>query len=101
MRPTWSLLFRDSNNSFNETYAKERMDVDEVKIGIRNGGLLEPIVSKLIVNAIRKKLGCEVGIEINGLTVAMENGKTTVGVDLDATIENQEFIKLLKTAGLE
>lgn len=58
------------------------------------------IISKLLQKIIKKKLDCEMKLELNDLQVAIMEGKTRVHLDLTADLSKEELLKLLKKAGL-
>lgn len=61
---------------------------------------LRGIISKIAMVAIRKKLGCEVKVQVNGVEAKVVGGKTRVHLDLDAEMEKEELLRLLKKVGL-
>lgn len=58
------------------------------------------IVSKFLRKVIRKKTGYEVDIQLNDVTTTIQNGKTHLHVDIDAELDKDELIKILKNIGL-
>lgn len=58
------------------------------------------IVSKILRKVIRKKTGYEVDIQLNDVTTTIQNGKTHLHVDIDAELDKDELIKILKNVGL-
>ena len=58
------------------------------------------IVSKILRKVIRKKTGYEVEIQLNDVTTTIQNGKTHLHVDIDAELDKDELIKILKNVGL-
>lgn len=62
-------------------------------------GFLRGVISKIATVAIRKKLGCEVKIQVNGVEATVVDGKTHVHLDLDAEMEKEELLRLLKKVG--
>lgn len=58
------------------------------------------IVSKLIKTLLKKKAGYDVNIQLNDFTATIIDGKAHVHVNVDAKLEKNELIKILKNVGL-
>lgn len=71
--------------------------MDEMKIGSK---FTTSIVSKLVAMVIRKKLGYDVELKLNEVTATVVDGKTHVHLDVDAELEKDELVKILKNIGL-
>jgi len=71
--------------------------MDEMKIG---SIFMRTVISKIARKLIKKKFGYDLDIQINGLAVTVNNGKSHVHLDVDAELEKDELIKILKTIGL-
>lgn len=68
--------------------------MDEMKI---KSTFITGIISKLIRKVVKKKVGCDVNIHINELTAdTNDNGKTHIHLDIDAEMDKEELMKLLK-----
>lgn len=67
--------------------------MDEVKIVYKftNG-----IISKMINMVLRRKLGYEINIRLNQITVTIIEGKIHVHLDADAELEKEELMTILK-----
>lgn len=63
-------------------------------------GFTKGIVSKLLRMVIRKKLDCDVELQLHDLRIAIQDGKARLHVDLDAELEKEELMKLLKKIGV-
>ena len=63
--------------------------------------LVRGIVSKLISREVSKKLECKVGIQVNAVYIKIADGQAHAHIDLDGDIGKEEFLKLIRTAGLE
>lgn len=74
--------------------------MDELKLNFTTK-IMNGILSKIIMMAIRKKIGSNVDITMNNLKIIANNGKTQVHIDLDAEISNDDLIKLITNFGLE
>lgn len=71
--------------------------MDEMKIGSK---FTASIISKLVAMVIRKKLGYDVGLKLNEVNATVIDGKTHVHLDIDAELEKDELMKILKSIGL-
>lgn len=58
------------------------------------------IISKALKMVVRKKSGYNVDIQVNEITTTINDGKTHLHVDVDAELEKDELIKILKSIGL-
>lgn len=63
-------------------------------------GFTRGIISKLVRVLLRKKLGYDIDIQLNKIDVTIVDGKPHVHLDLDAELEKEELLKLLKKVGL-
>lgn len=59
------------------------------------------IISKIIKRQLRKKLGCDISIQLNEMRVSVIDGKALVHLDATAQIEKDELVKALKSIGLD
>lgn len=58
------------------------------------------IISKALKMVVHKKIGYNVDIQVNEITTTINDGKTHLHVDVDAELERDELIKILKSIGL-
>lgn len=58
------------------------------------------IISKLIKTLLKKKVGYDVDIQLNDFAATIIDGKAHVHVNVDAELEKDELIKILKNVGL-
>lgn len=58
------------------------------------------IISKALKMAVHKKTGYNVDIQLNEITTTINDGKTHLHLDVDAELEKDELIKILKSIGL-
>lgn len=58
------------------------------------------IVSKLIRRVLKKKTGYDVDIHLNEFRANSKDGKTYIHLDIDANLEKDELVKILKSVGL-
>lgn len=54
------------------------------------------MISKLVKVVLRKKLGYNVDIHLNEIKTTITDGKTHVHLDVDAELEKEELMKILK-----
>lgn len=76
------------------------MEMDELKLNL-SSKFMRGLITKLISKTVYKKLGYKVDIELNAIQVEVINGKAHVHVDVDAEINNEELIKIVKSIGLD
>lgn len=58
------------------------------------------IISKAVKMVVHKKTGYDVDIQLNEVTTTITDGKTHLHLDIDANLEREELIKILKSIGL-
>ena len=58
------------------------------------------IISKALKMVVHKKTGYNVDIQLNEITTTINDGKTHLHLDVDAELERDELIKILKSIGL-
>ena len=58
------------------------------------------IISKALKMVVHKKTGYNVDIQLNEITTTINDGKTHLHLDVDAELEKDELIKILKSIGL-
>lgn len=71
--------------------------MDEMKIVSK---FTRGIISKAIKMIVHKKTGYDINIQLNNVTTVIIDGKTRLHVDLDAEVDKEELIKILKNIGL-
>lgn len=74
--------------------------MDEMKLRLSTK-FMRNIVSKLIALAIRKKYGYEVNIQLSGLDVSFVDGEAEIEVNAVVKLDKKEFMKIIKSAGLD
>ena len=74
--------------------------MDELKLKLSTK-FMRGIVAKLLSKLLYSKFGYEIGIQINAIEIKTENGKVRLHADVDAEISNDEFVKIVKSIGLE
>lgn len=58
------------------------------------------VISKLLKMTLHKKLGYNIDIQLNEVNATVADGKTHVHLDVDAELDKDELIKILKGIGL-
>ena len=71
--------------------------MDEMKIVSK---FTTNMISKLVKMVLRKRLGYDIDIQLNGIKTTITDGKTHVHLDVDAELEKEELVKILKKIGL-
>ena len=59
------------------------------------------IISKAIKMLIRKKTGYNVDIQLNEAITTISDGKTHLHLDIDAELDKNDLINILKSIGLK
>ena len=68
-----------------------------MKIGSK---FITNIISKLASALINKKFGYDIKLNLNEVNATIADGKTHVHLDIDADLEKDELVKILKNIGL-
>ena len=63
-------------------------------------GFMRGAVSKIVRLILRKKTGYDVDIQFNDIKITVNEGKSHVHLDLDAELEKEELMKILKKIGI-
>lgn len=71
--------------------------MDEMKIASK---FTTNMISKLVKMVLRKKLGYNIDIQLNEIKTTITDGKTHVHLDIDAELEKEELMNILKNIGL-
>ena len=71
--------------------------MDEMKIVSK---FTTNMISNLVKMVLRKKLGYDIDIQLNEIKTTITDGKTHVHLDVDAELEKDELVKILKKIGL-
>ena len=69
--------------------------MDEMKLKVSTI-FMRNFVAKLITNAIYKKLGYKVDIQLHKLSIEIVDGKAQLRTDIEASTDNEELMNLLK-----
>ena len=74
--------------------------MDELKLKLSTR-FMRGMVAKLVSKAIHKKTGYEFDIQFNEIDIKTEEGKIHLHVNVDAEVSNDEFVKIVKSIGLD
>lgn len=74
------------------------MDVLKLKLSTK---FMRDMVAKLIAKALQKKLGYNIDILLNEIEVKNENGKIHIHANVDAEVDNDEFVEIVKSIGMD
>lgn len=74
--------------------------MDEMKLRLTTK-FMRGIFSKLLAKMIYKKTGYKVDIQINDLDINVIDGETKISTNVEAKIDSKEFMKIIKSAGLD
>lgn len=73
--------------------------MDELKMSLSTK-FMRGIVTKIISKAILKKTGYNIDIQLNEIKLETIDGKVCLHADVDAKIDNEDFINIIKSKGL-
>lgn len=73
--------------------------MDELKL-ILSTKFMRSIVTKIIAKAIFKKTGYDVNVQLNELKVETIDGKVRIHMDVDADVNKEDFVAIVKSSGL-
>lgn len=74
--------------------------MDELKLKLSTK-FMRGIIANLVSKAIAKKVGYNIDILLNEIEVKNEGGKIHLHINADAEIENSEFVRMIKSIGLD
>ncbi len=74
------------------------MDVLKLKLSTK---FMRNMVANLISKALFKKMGYKIDILLNEIEVKNEDGKVYLHINADAEVDNGEFVKILKSIGMD
>lgn len=63
--------------------------------------LMRTMLAKLVKMALRKKFGYNVDIQLNEMEATVIDGKAHVHLNVDAELNKDELMKILKTIGMD
>lgn len=68
--------------------------MDELKLKLSTN-VMRSILAKIVTKTVAKKLGYDIDILINEIQVETTGGKISLHLNVDAEMDNNEFIKIL------
>lgn len=74
--------------------------MDEMLFKLRTK-FMRKVISKSLSNAIQSKFGYKIDIQFKDLEATFNDGEITINADLGVKMDKQEFIRILKTKGLD
>lgn len=73
--------------------------MDELKLILKTG-FAKRIIARIINKVIKQKIGYDVIVDLNEITVKVVDGKARLHVDLDAEMHGDDLIALAKSKDL-
>lgn len=70
--------------------------MDEMKLKLTSN-LMRGFVSKIISKLVFKQFGYHTDIHLNDIQVKIIDGKASIHLDIDGEMENDDFVKLIKS----
>lgn len=70
--------------------------MDEMKI---QSAFTKNLIAKFVKSVLKKKLSCEIDLQLNGLTATITDGTAHVHLDVDAELKKEELLRILKKVG--
>ena len=74
--------------------------MDEMKLKVYTK-FMRNIVSKLVSRSIYKKYGYKIDICIKELDASIIDGETNVNANVEIKLNSKEFMKIIKTIGMD
>lgn len=74
--------------------------MDELKLKLSTK-FMRGFIANLAAKAILKHLGYHIDIEINEIEAKTEGGNINLHLNVDASVDNAEFMKIIKTIGMD
>ena len=74
--------------------------MDEMKVKLSTK-FMRGIVSKILAKVIYKKLGYKVNIQLNDLDISVIDGETKILTNVEVSLDSGEFMKIVKSVGLD
>lgn len=68
--------------------------MDELKLKLSTN-VMRSILAKIVTKTVAKKLGYGIDILINEIQVETTGGKISLHLNVDAEMDNNEFVKIL------
>ena len=74
--------------------------MDEMLFKLRTK-FMGKVISKVLSKAIQSKFGYKIDIQFKDLEATFNDGEITINADLEVKMDKQEFIRILKSKGLD
>lgn len=74
--------------------------MDELRLRLSTK-FMRGIITTLLSKLIRSKFGYDIDIQLNEIEIRTEGGKVCLHADVEAEVSNDEFMKIIKSSGLE
>lgn len=74
--------------------------MDELKMRLTTK-FMRNLVSKLIARTIYKKYGYKIDIQLNDLDISIIDGETKLNTNVEVKLDSKEFMKIVKSMGLD
>lgn len=74
--------------------------MDEMLFKLRTK-FMRKVISKSLSNAIQSKFGYKIDIQFKDLEATFNDGEIAINADLEVKMDKQEFIRILKSKGLD
>lgn len=74
--------------------------MDELKMRLTTK-FMRNLVSKLIARTIYKKYGYKIDIQLNDLDISIVDGETELNTNVSVKLDSKEFMKIIKSIGLD
>lgn len=74
--------------------------MDELKLRLSTK-FMRGIITKIISKIIFDKLGYRIDIQLNKIEIETSDGKIHLHADVEGEMDNSEFVKLVKSIGID
>lgn len=74
--------------------------MDEMKLKLSTK-FMKSIITKLISKALLKKFGYKIDIGLQEIEMEMKDGKVRLHTNVDVEMNSDDFMKLIKSIGLD
>ena len=74
--------------------------MDELKLSLSNG-FMKNMITKLLSKMIYRKLGYKIDIQLNDIKITSNGDSVYIHADVDGYVDKDEFMKIIKSVGLD
>lgn len=71
--------------------------MDEMRI---NSKFTRAVISKLLRNTIKKKIGYDIDVDLEQLIITIDEGEAHAHISADVDLSKEEFVKILQNVAL-